>query len=119
MDLISKALFWTLKEALQGRGDLTNPHQCAAPTGVMHGRQSAPERSPHTSWRWRVRGLMSQPIIQEDDKGARLKEPGWARTPGKPLLFDKCPGIFKDLSESGPRFNVSSEGRNDDSNITT
>ena len=30
---------------------------------------------------------MSQTIIQEDDKGARLNEPGWARTPGKPLLF--------------------------------
>ena len=28
-----------------------------------------------------------------------------------PNLCDKCPGIFYDFSESGPRFYVSSDGR--------
>ena len=42
------------------KGDLTNHHQ---PSWVMHGSQSAPERSPHTSLRWSVRELMSQPIM--------------------------------------------------------
>ncbi len=35
-----------------------------------------------------------------------------ARTPGyTPTLFEGHPGIFYDHRESGPRFNVSSEGR--------
>ena len=60
---------------------------------------------------------MSQPIIQEDDQGASLNEPGWAvlaRTPGKPLLFAiSALGFFYDLNEPGPRFNVFSEGRSE------
>ena len=44
-----------------------------------------------------------------------MNEPGWAalaRTRGIPYPFcDKCPGIFNNLSESGPRLYVSSEGR--------
>ena len=58
---------------------------------------------------------MSQPIIQEDDYGARLNESGWAviaKTPGKPLLFAiSALGSFYDLSESGPQLYDSSEGR--------
>ncbi len=35
-----------------------------------------------------------------------------ARTPGlHPTLYEKCHVIFNDHRESGPRFNVSSEGR--------
>ena len=70
--------------------DLTKHHQCVAPTWVMHGSQSAPECSPHTSLRCRVRELMTRPIIQEDDQVTRLNEPCWAviaRIPGNPLLF--------------------------------
>ena len=48
---------------------------------------------------------MNQPIIQGDDEGARLNEPGWAvlaRTPGNPLLGVMCPGIFYDLGFTSP-----------------
>ncbi len=34
-----------------------------------------------------------------------------ARTPGSPLLFEKCHGIFNDHRESGPLFNISSDDR--------
>ena len=34
---------------------------------------------------------MSQPILQEDDMGARLNEPGRARTPGIDLLARSQP----------------------------
>ncbi len=34
-----------------------------------------------------------------------------ARMPGLHLFFEGHPGIFNDHRESGPRFNVSSEGR--------
>ncbi len=37
-----------------------------------------------------------------------------ARTPGyTPTLFRRTSGVFNDHRESGPRFNVSSEGRKD------
>ena len=49
-----------------------------------------PEGSPHTSSRWRVRELMSQPIIQLYRgmiRGPDWMSLIWARTPGEPLLF--------------------------------
>ncbi len=42
-----------------------------------------------------------------------------ARTPGlHPTLYEKCHGIFNDHRESGPRFNVSSERRRIERNVT-
>ena len=93
---------------LQWRGGPHSPHhQCVAPTWVTDGSQSAPERSPHTSVRWRVWELINQPIIQWEDLGARLNEPGWAvsaRTPPttKSPLGSFMSSVRQDLSFTSP-----------------
>ncbi len=78
-------------------------------------RTTAPVRSPHTSYRWRGErviepikwmGIIRRPWLTKANGG------NLARTPGlHPTLYEKCHGIFNDHSESGPRFNISSERR--------
>ncbi len=87
------------------------------PLGWCNGchRTTAPVRSPHTSYRWRGErviepikwmGIIRRPWLTRASGG------NLPRTPGlHPTLYEKCPGIFIDQRESGPRFNVSSERR--------
>ncbi len=90
-------------------GSLLNHHQCTASTWMMR-RQ--PQRSPHTSYRWRGErviepikwmGIIGRPWL------TRASGRNLARTGYTPTLYDECHGILNDHRESGPRFNVSSE----------
>ncbi len=72
-------------------------------------RTTAPVRSPHTSYRWR-----GERVIEPIKWMGIIRRPWLTRASGgnlAPTLYEKCPGIFNDHRESGPRFNVSSEGR--------
>ncbi len=112
------------QSALQScRGSLLNHHQCAASTWVMRRlpQDNAPVRSPHTSYRWRGERDSYQVDISTQSSGWGLlgghdwQGPVKGIWPGHrdytPTLYEKCHGIFNDHRESGPRFNVSSEGR--------
>ncbi len=96
------------------RGNLLIHHQCAASTWMMR-RQPYCARTPHT--RLLVERRPSDEanrcmgIIRGHDgqrpMGIFVQDAGIT-----PLLFfEGHPGIFNDHRESGPRFNVSSEGR--------
>ncbi len=79
-------------------------------------RPMAPVRSPHTCYRWRGErviepikwmGIIRRPCLT---RVYTLKVGIWPGHRGyTPTLYEKCPGIFNDHRESGPRFNVSSE----------
>ena len=62
---IAFLLFWWKLKALTVKGGTSLTTTNESHPWVMH--QSAPERSPHTGLRWRVRELMNQTIIQGDD----------------------------------------------------
>ncbi len=109
------ALFWVLKALYMEWGYFLIHHQCSACTWWCDGSHISPERPPHTPVYW-WRG----------DRGRKpISVWGWLgghdgqRPMGKfgqnagvtPLLFfEEHPGIFNDHRESGPQFNVSSEG---------
>ncbi len=102
-------LFWVLKALYIEVGNLLIHHQCAASTWI------APERPPHTSL------LVERRQSDEANQCmGMIRRPWWSEANGEiwpgcrvtPLLFfEGHPGIFNDHRESGPRFNVSSEGR--------
>ena len=108
------ALFWTLKNALQWRGDLTHHHQCVALTWVMHSSQSEPhhthqlevesegisESANYTGW-WLV-GQIEWAWLGSFSQDTRVESP---------TLCNNCPVLFHDLSESGPLFYTFSKGR--------
>ncbi len=66
---------------------------------------------PHTSYRWRgdrdednqCMGMMRRPWWSEASVSGHR---GYTST-----LYEKCHGVYNDHRESGPRFNVSSEGQ--------
>ncbi len=84
------------------------------PPGWCDGSHSAPERPPHTSL------LVERRESEEVNQCMGIISHDGQRPMGKfgqnagvtPLLFfEGHPGIFNDHRESGPRINVSSEGR--------
>ncbi len=88
-------------------GGLLNHHQCAASTWWCDGchRTTTPERSPHTSYRWRGErviepikwmGLLGGHDWQGPVEGNLVQDTGG--TP--PTLYEKCHGIFKLTTES-------------------
>ncbi len=93
-------LFWVLK-VLYIEGESPRP----SPMCSIH------KHPPHTSYRWRG-------DRDEDNQCmGMIKRPWWseANVSGHrgytPTLYEKCHGIYNDHRESGPRFNVSSEGQ--------
>ncbi len=106
--------FQGTQSTLHTRGNLLNHHQCAASTWMMR-RQPYCARTPTTHqltggeemvmnpisvWGWLGGHDGQRPMGKFEDAGVT------------PLLFfEGHPGIFNDHRESGPRFNVSSEGR--------
>jgi len=105
------ALFWVLK-ALYIEGRISS-----STTNVQHppGDSShiAPERPPHTSL------LVERRQSDEANQCMGTIRPWWSEANGEiwtgcrgytPTLFKRYPEIFNDHRESGPRFNVSSEG---------
>ncbi len=116
------ALFLALKALYIVRGCLLVHHQCAAsttsvqhPPGWCDGSHSAPDRSPHTSL------LVERRQSDEANQYmGMIRRPWWSEANGQiwpgcrghtSTLFERHPGIFNDHRESGPRFNVSFEGR--------
>ncbi len=106
--------FLDTQSALHSKGAIssstTNVHH---PPGWCDGSHSAPERPPHTSL------LVERRQSDEANQCmGMIRRPWWSEASGlvwpgcRMLLFFKGhPGIFNDHRESGPRFNVSSEGR--------
>ncbi len=83
------------------------------PFGWYDGSHIAPERPPHTSYRWRGDSDEANQCM------GMIRRPSWSATNGKiwpgcrgntPTIFKGHPGIVNDHRESEPRFNVSSEG---------
>ncbi len=108
------ALFWVLKalyiEGGGGGGGLLIHHQCAASTWMMR-RQPYCARTPSTHQLTGGEETVMKPISVwgwlSEAMGKFDQDAGVT-----PLLFfEGHPGIFNDYRESGPRFNVSSEGR--------
>ncbi len=85
------------------------------PPGWCDGSHSAPDRSPHTSL------LVERRQSDEANQYmGMIRRPWWSEANGQiwpgcrghtSTLFERHPGIFNDHRESGPRFNVSFEGR--------
>ncbi len=73
-------------------------------------RTTTPVRSPATGGEERESepikwmGIIRRPWLTRASGGNLARTPGYT-----PTLYEKCPGIFNDHRESGPRFNVSSE----------
>ena len=96
-------------------GNLLNHHQCAASTWMMR-RQPYCARTPTTHQLTGGEETVMKPISiwgwlgGHDGQRPRGK---FGQDAGvTPLLFfEGHPGIFNDHRESGPRFNISSEGR--------
>ena len=109
------ALFLRPQSALHRWGNLLNHHQCAASTWMMR-RQPYCARTPTTHQLTGGEETVMKPISiwgwlgGHDGQRPRGK---FGQDAGvTPLLFfEGHPGIFNDHRESGPRFNVSSEGR--------
>ncbi len=94
-----------------GGGDLFKHHQCAASTWMIL-RQKA-HHTPAYWWREeRVMKLIGVWGWLRGHDGQRPVGKFGQDTGVTPVLFFKGhPGIFNDHRESGPRFNVSTEGR--------
>ncbi len=82
------------------------------PPGWCDGSHSAPERPPHTSLL-----VERRPSDEANQCMGIIRRPWWSEASGwiwpglTPLLsFERHPGILNDHRESGPRFNISSEG---------
>ncbi len=88
-------------------GSLFNHHQCAAATAATAQQHQCAHHTPATGGEEREiepikwMGIIGRPWLTRASGG------NLARTP---TLYEKCHGIFSDHRESGPRFNVSSEG---------
>ncbi len=71
-------------------------------------------RSPHTSYRWRGERVIEPIRVWGLLGGHDWQGPVGGIWPGHrgytPTLYEKCHVIFNDHRESGPRFNISSEG---------
>ncbi len=109
------ALFKALKALYIQGGISSTTASVQHPPGWWDGSHSAPERPPHTSYRWRGDRVM-KPISVWGWLGGRdgqrpMGEFGQDAGVTPLLFFEGHPGIFNDHRESGPRFNVSSEGR--------
>ncbi len=100
-----------------GGGSLLNHNQCAASTWMMRRchRTTAPVRSPHASYRCRGErviepikwmGMIRRTWLTRASGGNLARHRGYTYT-----LYEKCHEIFNDHRESGPPFNISSEGR--------
>ncbi len=108
------AIFWVLKVLYIEGGISSTPTNVQHPPGWCDGSHIVPERPPHTSYRWR--GGVMKPISVWGWLGGHDGQRPMGKfdqdTGVTPLLFfERHPGIFNDHRESGPRFNVSSEGR--------
>ncbi len=110
------ALFWVLKALyIEGGGESPHPppvcsiHLDDATAAIL--RQNA-QHTPAYRWRGdsdevnQCMGMIRRPWWSEANGEI------WPGCRGYTLLFfEGHPGIFNDYRESGPRFNVSSEGR--------
>ncbi len=112
-------LFLSTQSALHcegGGGVSSSTTSVQHPPGWCDGSHSAPDRSPHASL------LVERRQSDEANQYmGMIRRPWWSEAnrqiwPGcrghTSTLFERHPGIFNDHRESGPRFNVSSEGRN-------
>ncbi len=108
--------FLDTQSALHSKGAISSSTtNVQHPPGWCDGSHSAPERPPHTSL------LVERRQSDEANQCiGMIRRPWWSEASGlvcqdagvTPLLFfEGHPGIFNDHRESGPRFNVSSEGR--------
>ncbi len=109
------ALFWVLKVLYIERANLLNHHQCAASTRMMR-RQPYCARTPTTHQLIGGEETVMKPIsvwgLLGGHDGQRPMGKFGQDAGVTPLLFfEGHPGIFNDHRESGPRFNISSEGR--------
>ncbi len=109
------ALFWVLKALYIEGGESPQPppvcsiHLDDATAAIVR------QNDHHTPAYWWRRERVMKPIVWGllgDHDGQRPMGEFSQDAGVKPLLFFKWhPGIFNDHRESGPRFNVSSEGR--------
>ncbi len=109
------ALFKALKALYIQGGISSTTTNVQHPPGWCDGSHIAPECPPHTSL------LVERRQSDEANQCmGMIRRPWWSEANGQiwpgcrgntPTLFERHPGIFNDHRESGPRFNVSSEGR--------
>ncbi len=117
------ALFWVLKALyIEGGGVSSSTTSVQHPPGWCDGSHIAPEPPPthtHTHTRYRWRGDWCG-VIESISVWGMIRRPWWSEANGQfgqdagvtPLFFfEGHPGIFNYHRESGPRFNVSSEGQ--------
>ncbi len=108
--------FLDTQSALHSKGAISSSTtNVQHPPGWCDGSHSAPERPTHTSL------LVERRQSDEPNQCmGMIRRPWWSEASGlvwpgcrgNTLLFiEGHPGIFNDHRESGPRFNVSSEGR--------
>ncbi len=108
--------FLSTQSALHCEGGISSSTTSVQhPPGWCDGSHSAPDRSPHTSL------LVERRQSDEANQCmGMIRRPLWSEANGQiwpgcrghtSTLFERHPGIFNDHRESGPRFNVSSEGR--------
>ncbi len=98
-------LFWVLKALYTEGGISSSTTNVQHPPGWWDGSHIAPERPPHTSL------LVERRQSDESNQCmGMIRRPWWSEASGE-IWPEGHPGIFNDHRESGPRFNVSSEGR--------
>ncbi len=108
--------FLDTQSALHSKGGISSSTTSVQhPPGWCDGSHSAPERPPHTSL------LVERRQSDEANQCMRMiRKPWWSGANGRIwpgcrdytlLFFEGHPGIFNGHRESGPWFNISSEGR--------
>ncbi len=108
--------FLDTQSALHSKGAISSSTtNVQHPPGWCDGSHSAPERPPHTSL------LVERRQSDEANQCMEMiRRPWWSEASGlvwpgcrgnTPTLFRRTSLDFNDHRESGPRFNVSSEGR--------
>ncbi len=108
--------FLGTQSALHRRGNLLIHHQCAASTWMMRRQPYCARTPPHTHTSLLMERRQSDEVNQCI---GMIRRPWWSEDNGQIwrgcrgytlLFFEGHPGIFNDHRESGPRFNVSSDG---------